>query len=434
MPSKCEEHSLTLPHNYDFKIMYSRISDSSWNYKTANTKEYTHCYHSYPAMMVPQIARRLIKDYAPDGDLYTLFDPYSGSGTSLVEASISGINSIGTDINPLARLLSKAKTTHYDLSLIEKTFAVIQANLMVYTPSDVDNTDFRRISNHEYWYSSDALLRLSFIDQTIKALSAPSCRDFFNIGLSETVREVSFTRNSEFKRYRMAPDKIATFKPDVFRIFESKIIRNITGLSEYNTIRKRPVSNTYGFNTAESIPEETIPDGSIDMIVTSPPYGDSHTTVAYGQFSRWSNEWFGFENAQTLDSLLMGGKKNSTAIFDIKSVVPELSLIKNEDEKRYNEVISFLNDYYSSIRNIAPKVRHGGRVCYVVGNRNVKGHQINLDFFTAEAFGLFGFRHDCTIVREIPSKRMPSKNSPSNKTGATGATMTNEYIVIMTKR
>ena len=35
--------------------------DTTWNFKTANTKEYTHCYHNYPAMMISQIANRLIK-------------------------------------------------------------------------------------------------------------------------------------------------------------------------------------------------------------------------------------------------------------------------------------------------------------------------------------------------------------------------------------
>ena len=39
------------------------------------------------------------------------------------------------------------------------------------------------------------------------------------------------------------------------------------------------------------------------------PYGDSRTTVAYGQFSTLSNEWIGFPNSRKIDSQLMGGKK-----------------------------------------------------------------------------------------------------------------------------
>lgn len=170
------------------------------------------------------------------------------------------------------------------------------------------------------------------------------------------------------------------------------------------------------------------------MIVTSPPYGDSHTTVAYGQFSRWANEWFNLPNAKNLDNLLMGGKKQKKAIFETKTIKNELQKIEQADCKRYLEVVAFLNDYYNSIKNIAPTIRSGGCICYVVGNRNVKGVQIPLDYFTAEMFEKQGFNHEKTIVRRIPNKRMPSKTSPTNKHGAKVDTMSNEYIVIMTKK
>ena len=75
----------------------------------------------------------------------------------------------------------------------------------------------------------------------------------------------------------------------------------------------------------------------------------------------------------------------------------------------------------------------GGRVCYVVGNRTVKGIQIPLDHFTAEMFEQNGFRHEHTYVRSITGKRMPSVTSPSNKKGANMNTMHSEYIVILKK-
>ena len=56
--------------------------DTSWDFKTANTKDYTHCFHGYPAMMIPQIARRLIGIYGQNA--HNLLDPYCGTGTSLV--------------------------------------------------------------------------------------------------------------------------------------------------------------------------------------------------------------------------------------------------------------------------------------------------------------------------------------------------------------
>ena len=414
--------------------MYNRVVDNTWDFRTANTKEYTHCYHTYPAMMIPQVARKLITDYAPVGKLEFIFDPYMGSGTTLVEASINNINSIGTDLNPLARLISRAKTTHYDLDIVTQLLSEIQLRISFYSEDKVKNRNFNRISNYTYWYSEDSLLKLSFLAQLIEEIEFPLYQDFFNICISETVREVSYTRNSEFKRYRMTEERISKFNPDVFKTFELKAIRNIKGLSEFNQIENNNYSVICDFNSTNGIPTDLINQGAIDMVITSPPYGDSHTTVAYGQFSRWANEWFGYEDAPKLDSILMGGKKQSNIIFGESIISSELNVIKSKDEKRYIEVISFLNDYYLSIRNVASSVRQGGRVCYVVGNRRVKGTQINLDYFTAEMFERFGFKHDITIVRSIPNKRMPSKNSPSNKTGEKVSTMTNEYIVILTKQ
>ena len=412
--------------------MYQRITDNYWSFRTADTKEYTHCYHIYPAMMIPQIARKLINDYAPEGNMNLIFYPYVGSGTTLVEASLSGIHSVGTDLNPLARFMSKVKNKHFDIADINVSIVYIIESIMLYSPDKVLNTDFSRISNYCFWYTIENLYKLSYINQIIGELK-PDIQDFFLLCLSETVREVSFTRNGEFKRYKMSEKQIAKFNPDVFCIFEKKIQRNLKGLESFNSICSSELASVFDFNTSIGIPVDILPPDSVDMVITSPPYGDSHTTVAYGQFSRWSNEWFDFENAKSLDRILMGGTISKHTKFETQSIKEELEEIKYLDEKRYYEVISFLNDYWSSIKNVASVVRKGGRVCYVVGNRRVKSIQIDLDYFTAEMFEKCGFKHDITIVREIPNKRMPAKNSPTNETGKTSTTMTNEYIVILTK-
>lgn len=383
-------------------------------------------------MMIPQIARTLLDKFQPKGKLELLFDPYCGSGTSLVESSLKGIAAVGTDLNPLARLMSKVKTTHYDEKKILKEFSLIRTNLSDYDETKVLNRNFDRISNYSYWYSEDVLLKLSYLFQLIKPYD--ECREFFHVAFSEVVREVSFTRNSEFKRFRMQEEKIKSFHPDVFGLFEEKILRNIKGLIEFNLTGFGGDASIYDFNTSKNIPQGILQDGSVDMIITSPPYGDSRTTVAYGQFSRWANEWFGFENAQNLDAILMGGKRASQEIYKTESIKEELDQIKILDEKRYFDVVAFLNDYWCSIQNVAKVVRIGGIICYVVGNRTVKGVQIPLDYFTAEMFEKVGFEHIVTIVREIPSKRMPLKTSPTNKSGLKVNTMNNEYIVIMEKK
>lgn len=409
---------------------YKRTYTEDWNFRKSNTKELTHSYHNYPAMMIPQIARKLIEEFAPKGKLNLIFDPYMGSGTTLVEAKIKGISSIGTDINPLARLISKTKITNFDYDLIRETIKIVKTEIENYVPRNNYNSE--HITNVEFWYSKETLSELHFLTNIIKTLNE-DIQDFFLIALSECVREVSYTRNGEFKRYRMKKEKIPFFNPKTFEIFIKKLNRNEKGLKELNSYNTDTNASIQSFNTVYEVPEKIIKKTSVDLVVTSPPYGDSRTTVAYGQFSRWANEWFKFENAKTLHKILMGGSVIKEFSLKTETISTELALIKKVDEKRYNEVLYFLDDYYNSICNISKLIRVGGRICYVVGNRNVKGIQIPLDYFTIETFERNGFKHLETFVRNIPNKRMPSKTSPSNKKGVNVSTMVNEYIIIMEK-
>jgi DNA modification methylase len=381
--------------------------------------------------MIPQIARRLLQEYRPEGKFELVFDPYMGSGTTLVEAKIIGIRSIGTDINPLAQFITKSKITNFDINKITNARLLLIEAMSTYIP----NFDFtlENVTNWEFWYDKNKVSELLFLTHEISKLES-KIQDFFKISLSECVREVSFTRNNEFKRYKMSHKKLETFNPDTFRLFINKIDRNLIGLQALNNVNSDDIASVCSFNSVVEIPSDIIIDGSVDMVVTSPPYGDSRTTVAYGQFSRWANEWFNFDNAKSLDSILMGGRKINKYSFETDLLTDSLTLIKNQDQKRYHEVLDFLEEYYLSMKNVAQKVRSGGRVCYVVGNRTVKGVQISLDYFTVETFERLGFKELVTYVRDIPNKRMPSVTSPTNVKGNHVNTMSNEFIVILEKQ
>ena len=172
-----------------------------------------------------------------------------------------------------------------------------------------------------------------------------------------------------------------------------------------------------------------------DIVVTSPPYGDSGTTVAYGQFSWLSNVWLGLDDRApgALDREMMGGRKSSLEEFGCAAMDDAIAKVAQVDQKRANEVMHFYDEYLRSIRNVASAVVEGGHSCFVVGNRIVKGVQLPTDAFTAWAFEQCGFTHVVTYIRDIPNKRMPSKNSPSNISGVKSSTMVNEYIVICKK-
>ncbi len=414
-----------------------------WDFSNANTKEYSHIYHAYPAMMIPQIARRLIKEFSQK-EHSILFDPYCGSGTSLVEGILNGLHSFGTDINPLARLIASVKTSKFDLITIKNSFEKIVAlfeknhdsqGLTLFENNSHEITfSIHNFDNIDFWFSENVKRQLSLLKEIIFNHTEKDVRDFFLLPFSETVREASFTRNSEFKLFRIKEEKRKVFNPDVLKIFAAKVKRNIGGLESFLKKFKNNVnSEVFNFNTCVDSPVSYLPE-KCDLIVTSPPYGDSRTTVAYGQYSRLSSQWLNLPNPNKVDNNLMGGTKyDETDFIDLTSCNHVLSKIKESDNKRYFEVQSFILDYYKSIKNISDAVKENSYVCYVLGNRTVKGEVIPLDKITSEIFQEFGFSHYNTFKRNIPNKRMPSKNSPTNQSGKKGNTMTNEYIVIMKK-
>ena len=290
------------------------------------------------------------------------------------------------------------------------------------------------ITNIDYWFSKEVLYKLAFIKDLIFNHLDVSIQDFFLVPFSETVREASYTRNGEFKLFRMEQKKLDVFNVNPFDLFIKKVERNLKGYIEFhNNANGKVFSKVYDFDTCKGIPTNVF-ENEVDLVVTSPPYGDSFTTVAYGSFSKLSNQWLNIKEASQIDKILMGGTKNNhLKIPTVHSAELELIQIKNNDPKRYQEVMLFLSDYQKSIENVGKLVKKNGISCYVVGNRTVKGIQIPLDYITVEFFENCGFEHINTFVRKIPNKRMPSKNSPTNEVGKSMATMSNEYIVIMRK-
>jgi len=329
--------------------MKKRTIDNNWSFVGANTKEYSHCYHIYPAMMIPQIARRLIKEYAPK-DTKIIFDPYCGTGTTLVESKLAHIDSYGTDLNPLAQLISKTKVTNYDINKVNSFKNFIADQLFQFSfNSKTFDFPILEFKNIDFWFSKKSISEISFILNLIETQIDNDLKDFFIVPLSETLREVSYTRNSEFKLYRIQKEKIERHNPDTFGIYLSKLNRNINGLVELTKTRANTSIRVSNFNTCSTSPEDEIGE-KIDFVVTSPPYGDSRTTVAYGQFSRLSNQWLGIENASQIDNLLMGGKNGKEQIdFETVYAKKELEEIKQIDKKRFKEVSNFLLDYQNSM-------------------------------------------------------------------------------------
>jgi site-specific DNA-methyltransferase (cytosine-N4-specific) len=413
------------------------VEASDWTFNGASTRAMSHCYHDYPARMIPQIAGRLLDRYGADAKL--LFDPYAGTGTSLVEGLVRGINVIGTDLNPLARLIAKAKTARPDTKQVDNELARFDKFIMrssagnISPPVAIDG-----ISRLDFWFKPDVIKRLAALKNFIADIEDEAVRLFFQVAFSETVRESSNTRNTEFKLYRYEAEKLKTFAPNVFGIMSAKLRRNRIGLQGFlvrmEQCASQPQADIYDFNTVVAVPGDKIAAASIDIVVTSPPYGDSHTTVAYGQYSRLSAAWLGLKEPAYIDRALMGGI-SSKQIPDFPSVPLNQALerIRQADKKRAFEVASFYADLQISCSNIAPLICPNGHVCYVVGNRKVKGVVLPTDDAIRCFFAARGFTHVATFHRTIPNKRMPLRNSPTNAAGNVENTMTQEHIIVLRK-
>jgi hypothetical protein len=334
----------------------------------------------------------------------------------------------GFDINTLAVLISRTKFSKIDIDKVE----IVKQNLrgdiydFLKREDNINNIEITQYANIDYWFSKPVLQNLSILKCFINKIDK-GIQQIFLVPFSETIRECSYTKNNEFKLYRIKPEEVLRFNPDVFSVFFYKLNKAVEIYKKYYL----PKVNNLKINIHCS--EFANVKKKYDVVLTSPPYGDSFTTVAYGQFSMFSNQWLGFENARQIDNMLMGGR-NVKQIYNNSVITNYIKEISIKSAKRALEVSSFYFDLGKSIINVAKSVKKKGIVFYIVGNRRVQDVQLPTDQFIAEQFEQSGFNHLFTYERLLSNKSMPLKNSPSNKAGCTRGTMMKEYIVAMSKQ
>ena len=411
---------------------YVRKVDYSWDYRGENTKSYTHGIHPYPAMFIPQVARRLLENYSKAGD--TVLDIFCGSGTALVESKLTGRNAYGIDLNPFAIFLAKVKTTPLDPQGLIKTYTSIISRTSDIKDHEIRKPDFKNI---DFWFKENIILKLSKLKKLVQEIENKPTRDFFMVAFSETVRNSSNTKTNEFKLVRKNAKSLENHNPDVFNVFRRSVEKNIAGMSDFFKDSKKNVWTRAIYGDASR--DNGIKTSSIDCIVTSPPYGDSRTTVAYGQFSRLSAQWIDiFDNpndASGIDNELLGGRPSKTLIHSLESdyLKEVLDNISKKDPDRAGDVLSFYIGLNDSLKQAYKVLKPKKYFCIVIGNRLVKQTRIPTDFIIAELGEKIGFTCEDIIVRNIPDKRMPIRNSPTNIVGASEETMSRESIVILRK-
>ena len=382
--------------------------------------------HKYPATMIPQIGIELFKEFEIKRG--KLLDPYCGSGSSFTVGLDRGLTEMyGFDINPLAVLISRAKFTKVDIEKAKEIRRQLRNRVYEFIKIE-DNLKKIEIPQHynvDFWFSKVVLQNLSVLKHFIDKIQI-DIRRLFLVPLSETIRECSYTRNHEFKLYRIKPEEILQFNPDVFGVYFDKLNKVIDIYEKYYLPKLNEVKIDISYS---KFPKK---ENEFDIVLTSPPYGDSFTTVAYGQFSMFSNQWFGIKYARQIEKMLMGGSVVKE-IYPNSIITDFINEISKKSIRRALEVSSFYFDLDKSIKDVANSIKKRGKIIYIVGNRTVKDIQLPTDQFIAERFENYGLRHIITYERLLGNKAMPLQNSPSNKVGQRKGTMTKEYIVVCEK-
>ena len=398
--------------------LFKRVRDESLDFRGIPASQGVYAIHPYPAMFHFLLVRRFINELTFEGQW--VFDPFCGSGVSAVESYRLNRNFVGYDVNPLAVLISKVRTTPLQTDTLFKVLNHI-------LDSKVHDYTVPKFHNIDYWFDEDVIEELAKIKSKIYSLDDEKVKNFFKVVFSETLRKVS---NADFNEFKLVRKKEVRVKPNVKKVFHETACKNILSLQEINTIQNTSKILLTEKNVLE---EDLLEEESVHLVLTSPPYGDSRTTVAYEQFSKLSIKWL--DLPEDYEKKQLGAKVRK----DLKPLPSDelhksIERIERLDRKRAQEVYSFYHDLYIAIEKIARTVRKGGYAVFVVGNRTVKGVTLPTDKIVADFFTRCGFKHLITLVREISNKRMPKENSPNNVRGQKSATMKYEYVLILQKR
>jgi hypothetical protein len=404
-------------------IDLKELNRADWTFRGVKAKEGIHGIHSYPAMMAPPVARRLIAELTSEGDW--VLDPFCGSGTVLAEAALLKRKAIGYDINPLALLIAKVKTTPLEPRRLRDALRDIGERFL----AQAEPPYIPRFPNIEYWFKPEVITALARLKFAIEAEEDENVRDFFKVVFARVVRHTSNTKGNEFKLFRLPLEKLEFFKPDVFSSFGTIALECISIMDMFHSAMEGIQPEVEVRLQDARMPLPLIEP--VSLMLTSPPYGDSKTTVAYGQFSRLALQWLGMWD-RDVDRECLGGRAASLEYRAsiLKNTLAEVRVL---DVERAKEVEAFYQDLYLCLKSITNVIKPEGFAAFVIANRKVKGIVLPSDKIIVEAMETFGFQHLTTFHREIPNKRMPSRNSPSNIPGQTDATMLKEHIVLLRK-
>lgn len=417
-----------------------------WSFKGNARRELGHGFFQYPAMMVPQVVRAVLdQTCAVHPEIESVGDPFVGSGTIMTESMLKGLSFTGTDINPLAILLCRVKSGPFYVDALNIKVADFKRKVATDHCQSI-SVDFK---GRDKWFSLEAQMELSKLRRAIRAEDSLWARRFFWVVLAETVRMTSNSRTSTFKLHMRSKEELASREVAPIAVFMRVLRRNLKHYEEQAARLKREGHLQNGRYLAsvdvklcDVRRSSAVHD--LDLIVTSPPYGDNTTTVPYGQYSYLPLQWIDLSDIDNdlddsvlrstheIDSRSLGGSRRGSLADSnrleesAESYRHCVAKLKNAPRDRIARVAAFFRDLDASLKPIMQRLKPGGLAVWTLGNRQVGGIRIPLDRILEEMLAAQNGALVCKLARRIPSKRMALKNNVAE-------TMTNEAILVIRK-
>ncbi|MEN4946785.1 hypothetical protein [Pseudomonas proteolytica] len=425
----------------DKLIMLAENQPQSWGQVGNNARPNLHGLLRYPAMMVPKmqgdIIDTLLSTVASDSHI---IDPFVGSGTIMTEALIRGLNFTGVDINPLAALVCNAKLA------IDSGADVEQAsnNALKAFLSDTSTAIDADYPNRDKWFSDENAIIFSRVRRAIIATPGHGERSVLWAVFAELVRLCSNSRTTTYKLHIRKPEDIVN-KEKIVSTLKALLKDTLGRIAEYRSIvetseHTRPIANIICGDIRTANLQYSNKNHKI--LVTSPPYGDNQTTIPYGQFSFLALRWIPnadlpegwnpsiLSNTCSIDSASLGGSLIDAAFKQdqmlgispsFERFVKEAAAAKKTKEIR--KVSSFIFDFHKALTHIKSGTNSSSHWVLTTGNRTVAGLVVPFNDICKDIVNSLHGECITSIERDLPTKRMPSRNSQ-------GAMITTETTMI----
>jgi hypothetical protein len=401
----------------------------SWSEIGTHSRPNLHGLLRYPAMMVPRMQGDIIDAIlASTKRRSRVLDPFVGSGTVMTEALVRGLNFTGIDINPLAALVCEAKAAIDGGADIEGAAQILLDTLRRDVCEEID-VDF---PGREKWFDDTSARKFSLLRRSILSVVDVDARKVMWTVFAETVRQCSNSRTSTYKLHIRKPDdRVAADK--VIAAFESNLRQALIRVRDYRAL----LSNRIATRPSVKILCEDARHANLDwplaehqVLVTSPPYGDNQTTIPYGQFSFLAMRWMPehdlpgatarqlIANTHSLDSASLGGTVRGAEDKEaaVRAISPHFDKFITEAEQRgtqraVRKVSSFVGDFYDALRHVRMSSRSTAHWVLTTGNRTAAGLTVPFDAICKDMTTHLGGKPIAALRRQLPNKRMPSRNS-----------------------